>query len=94
MKPIGSFMAQLARDFADQPVVVEVILKGHWKLLVGERISSNSLPISFRDGVLQVAASNERWMEELSRLSEEIRGRLNTFFSKEIVRTIQFVQKS
>ncbi|MBI4456194.1 MAG: DUF721 domain-containing protein [Acidobacteria bacterium] len=94
MKPLGNFMAQLARDFCDQPVLVEIILKGQWQALLGKRISSNSLPVAFRDGVLQVAASDERWLAELSRLSEDIRARLNKFFGKEVVKSIQFVQKT
>ncbi|HEY3128693.1 MAG TPA: DUF721 domain-containing protein [Acidobacteriota bacterium] len=94
MKPISNFMAKLARDFSDQPVVVEVILRGQWKNLMGERINTHSLPIGFQDGVLQVGTSDERWMEELSRLSEDIRKRINTFLGKEVVRTIRFTQKS
>ena len=93
MKPIGDFMAQLVRDFSDQPVVVEVILKGQWKTLLGERIGNHSLPLSFQDGTLQVAASDQRWREELSRLSDEIRNRLNEFLGKHTVRAIRFVEK-
>ena len=94
MRPISDFMAKLARDFSDQPVVVEVILRGQWKNLMGGRISTNSLPIGFQDGVLQVGTSDERWMEELSRLSEDIRKRINNFFGTEVVRTIKFTLKS
>jgi predicted nucleic acid-binding Zn ribbon protein len=61
---------------------------------MGEQISSNTRLSSFEDGVLQVEASDERWLEELTRLSEEIRGRINKFFGKEVVRTVRFVQKS
>ncbi len=86
-------MAQLAEEFSDHPVVVEVILKGQWKMLLGERIGSNSVPVSFQEGVLQVAASDERWKDELSRLSEQIRGRLNGFFGRETVRRIYFLAK-
>lgn len=86
-------MAQLARDFPGHSVVVEVILKGQWKTLLGERVGSNSVPASYRDGVLEVAASDDRWLEELSRLGEEIRGRLNAFFGQEIIRQIHFVRK-
>ncbi len=94
MRPISDFMAKLARQFADQPVVVEVVLKGQWKNLMGERIARNSLPSGFQDGILQVETSDERWLEELSRFSEDIRKRINAFFGKEVVRTIRFTQKS
>ena len=86
-------MAQLAREFSGHPIVVEVILKAQWKILLGERIGSNSAPVSFQEGVLQVTASDERWKHELSRLSEEIRGRLNGFFGSETVRRIYFLEK-
>jgi len=94
MKPIGTFLAQLAKDFQDQPIVVEVIIKGQWKALLGERISNNSLPISFDNGTLVVEASDETWLAELSSLSEEIRRRLNGFFEREVVTAIRFLQKS
>ncbi|HEY2933913.1 MAG TPA: DUF721 domain-containing protein [Acidobacteriota bacterium] len=94
MKPIGSFLAQLAKDFQNQPIVVEVIIKGQWKSLVGDRISNNSLPVSFDEGTLLVQVSDERWLAELNNLSDEIRRRLNGFFEKEIVTRIQFVQKT
>ncbi|MBI2821280.1 MAG: DUF721 domain-containing protein [Acidobacteria bacterium] len=90
MKPIGDFMAQLARDFSDQPLVVEVILRGQWRTLLGERISNNSLPGSFQDGILQVTVSDPHWGVELGRLSEDIRKRLNGFFGKDVVREIRF----
>ncbi len=92
MKPISDFIAQLGRDFSDQPMVVEIILKGQWKTLMGEQISSNTRLSNFADGVLQVEASDERWLEELTRLSEEIRGRINKFFGKEVVRAVRFVK--
>ncbi|HEV8132336.1 MAG TPA: DUF721 domain-containing protein [Acidobacteriota bacterium] len=94
MKPISDFMAQLGRDFSNQPLVVEIILKGQWKTLMGEQISGNARLLSFGDGVLQVEVSDERWLQELSRLSEEIRGRINKFFGKDVVRAVRFVQKS
>ena len=94
MKPIGELIAQLANEFSDHPVVVEVILKGQWKTLLGDRIGSNSVPVSFQDGVLQVTASDERWKKELARISEDIRSRLNGFLGRETVRRIYFLAKS
>ena len=87
-------MAQLARDFPGQPLVVEMVLKGQWRTLMGERISGHCVPLSFQDGTLKVAASDEHWLAELSGLSEDIRKRLNRALGREIVRSVHFVSKN
>jgi predicted nucleic acid-binding Zn ribbon protein len=94
MKPVRDFMTQFVRDYSAQPLVVEVVLKGQWKSLLGERISENSMPVSFQEGVLKIAASDERWLAELSRMSGEIRTRLNQAFGREVVKSLVFVAKS
>lgn len=93
MKPVGDFMVHIMREFSAQPVVVEVVLKSQWKALVGERIGENSVPAAFQEGVLRVKASDERWLAELSRMSEDIRKRINQALGREVVQRLTFIAK-
>jgi predicted nucleic acid-binding Zn ribbon protein len=64
---------------------------GRWREVVGEQIADHCEPLSFDEGTLVVKASSSAWSTQLSRMSGQIRHRINEEFGREIVKELTVV---
>jgi hypothetical protein len=61
-----------------------------WGQAVGVRIARHSQPKRFKDGTLWIAVDNAAWMQQLSLLSEDIRGKVNQGLESPLVEKLRF----
>ncbi len=61
-----------------------------WDGVVGEIISENAKPGSFRDGVLIVHVSSSVWLHQLGFLKHDMITNLNHTIGKNIIKQIKF----
>jgi predicted nucleic acid-binding Zn ribbon protein len=66
-------------------------LASDWRAVVGQRLASESAPVSLEGGVLVVAASTGPWGAQARFLAREIANRANRSLGSELVRTVQIV---
>jgi predicted nucleic acid-binding Zn ribbon protein len=60
-----------------------------WRAIVGDDIADHVEPTSLRDGVLRVRTDSPAWATEVSYLSADIAGRVNSALGRELVRELR-----
>ena len=63
-----------------------------WSRAVGQDISRQTHPVSFRNGILFVETRHPVWTAELSSRRHSIRKKLNEALGKDLIREIHFRQ--
>jgi hypothetical protein len=63
-----------------------------WPLIVGSRLAEHTRPIQWRKGSLQVAVSDREWQEQLERMPDALRARINKWWGADIVSEVTFVR--
>jgi hypothetical protein len=62
-----------------------------WVRVTGPEIGRHTHGSTLRDGVLIVYVDSSAWANELTMMSEELRGRVNEAVGKETVRSMRFI---
>jgi predicted nucleic acid-binding Zn ribbon protein len=90
-KPLASALKDAAKYFK----LSENIQKGDVLLLfekiVGPNISKFAKAKTFLKGTLILEVESSAWKNELFILREEIKGKINQFFKKEVVKQIRII---
>ena len=89
--PIGEIVEGLMRERAFARGVPIGQLANDWASVVGERLASESAPLSLDAGVLVVAATGGPWGAQVRFLAEEIRKKANRALGTEAVKRVQVV---
>ena len=66
-------------------------LQRHWRVLVGQEMARRAQPISFTDGILQIAVDNSPWLQELSLREAELLHRIESTVGPGMIRGLRFV---
>ena len=69
-------------------------LAASWPQLVGERLASETFPLSLEGGVLTVGATNGPWGAQARFLNEEIRRRANVALGADAVSSVRVVVRN
>jgi hypothetical protein len=69
-------------------------LASKWPEVVGERMATETSPISLEGGVLTVAATNGPWGAQARFLNEEIRKRADEALGEGAVRSVRIVVRN
>jgi Dna[CI] antecedent, DciA len=89
MKRIGEFLAPALRQTVARQSPFTWLAEA-WPAIVGRRIAEHSRPSRLSSGVLDVAVKNKSWRNELTEMAGEFRERINSAWSGNLVREIQF----
>lgn len=89
--PLGEVVGGLMRERALARGVAVGRLAAEWEAVVGDRIASETAPVSLEGGVLTVAASTGPWGAQAQFLAEEIREQANRSLGSEEVARVQVV---
>lgn len=74
---------------AEQPLD---FLTALWPMIVGTRLAEHTRPIQWKKGMLQVAVGDREWQEQLERMPDALRARINQWWGAEVVDTLTFVR--
>jgi len=62
----------------------------HWKEIVGMEISKKTRPKRLIRGILYVSVTTSTWANELSLMSNQLMGKINSYVGEEVVKGIRF----
>lgn len=74
---------------SEQPID---FLTALWPLIVGARLAEHTRPNQWRKGELQVAVSDREWQEQLERMPDALRARINRWWGEDVVDELTFVR--
>ena len=89
--PIGDIVDGLLRDRVLARGVVVGRLAASWEGIVGQRLASETAPVSLEGGVLMVAATTGPWGAQARFLADEIRRQANAALGSEEVARVRVV---
>ena len=92
--PIGEIIDGLLRERLFSRGMPIGRLAAEWGSVVGQRLASETAPVTLEQGVLVVAASTGPWGAQARFLAEEIRKRANEALGGDEVRRVQIVVRA
>lgn len=90
--PIGEILQEFLEDKMPKSMGEELKLFAVWPKAVGNEISRQAHPKSFRNGILFVETRHRMWAQELMNKRHLIQRKLNEALGKDLVRDIRFHQ--
>ena len=63
-----------------------------WPLIVGARLAEHTRPVQWRKGALQIAVGDPEWQQQLERMPEALRSRINKWWGAGVVQEVTFVR--
>jgi predicted nucleic acid-binding Zn ribbon protein len=63
-----------------------------WPLVVGARLAEHTRPVQWKKGALQIAVSDREWQEQLERMPDALRARINKWWGANVVNELTFVR--
>ena len=93
MEEIGKILPNVFKSQLSclEPPVLEV-LAPLWPRVVGKTLAKQCRPVSFVAGTLTLATDDATWAEALRPMVEEIRGNVNQFLGKCLVRRVKILR--
>lgn len=90
MDEIGKFLPTLFRKqiARAEPHLLEILIP-LWPRISGKFIADHSQPASFASGVLTLNTDSATWSTQLRQMTDEIRGGINGFLGKPIVKKLR-----
>ena len=90
MESIGNILKNfIARANIEEKIAISSIFN-HWQEIVGKEISKRSKPEKLSKGVLFVSVTTSTWANELSLMSVNLLGKINSHIGKSVVKEIRF----
>lgn len=87
---IGNIIKDLISNSKIGREINKYNLFNHWQEIVGEEISKKSKPTRLKRGILFVSVSSSTWANELSLMSDQLVGKINSFLKEKVVNEIRF----
>jgi hypothetical protein len=91
MERAGKIVLAALRRVAGSEQPVD-FLAALWVLIVGARLAEHTRPVQWRKGTLQVAVSDREWQEQLERMPETLRTRINKWWGVDVVDHVTFIR--
>lgn len=63
-----------------------------WPLIVGARLAEHTRPVQWKKGALQIAVGDREWQEQLERMPDALRARINKWWCADVVGELTFVR--
>ncbi len=63
-----------------------------WPLIVGARLAEHTRPVQWKKGSLQIAVSDSEWQQQLERMPDTLRSRINNWWGADVVVEVTFVR--
>ena len=63
-----------------------------WPLIVGARLAEHTQPVQWKKGSLQIAVADREWQQQLERMPETLRTRINKWWGADVVVEVTFVR--
>ena len=63
-----------------------------WPLIVGTRLAEHTHPVQWKKGSLQIAVSDREWQQQLERMPDTLRSRINNWWGADVVEEVTFVR--
>lgn len=63
-----------------------------WPLIVGARLAEHTRPVQWKKGSLQIAVSDSEWQQQLERMPDTLRSRINNWWGADVVEEVTFVR--
>ncbi len=90
MESIGNILKDfIAKANIEEKIAISSIFN-HWQEIVGKEISKRAKPEKLRKGVLFVSVTTSTWANELSLMSANLVGKINSYIGKSVVKEIRF----
>jgi hypothetical protein len=77
--PVEALIGQVVRHHGLTDEVRQRFVCLYWSEIAGERIASQTFPISFADGVLQVSTSSSSWVHEMQFFKAQLIAQINSW---------------
>jgi predicted nucleic acid-binding Zn ribbon protein len=90
MRETGQILRGILDSMTDRPEVLLVFLEELWPQLAGEELARHVRPMALSGGVLRLAVPDKVWAEQLKCLSPLLLSRINGFWGRSVVETIDF----
>jgi len=68
------------------------LLTALWPLIVGARLAEHTRPIQWKKAALQIAVSDREWQEQLERMPDALRARINKWWGADVVDELTIVR--
>jgi hypothetical protein len=88
MTGVAAILAKLLKHYGLEGCVLECSLRRHWKNIVGEAISSHTVPIRIESRRLHLWVDSFSWADQLNHLKPLLLEKINTCFSTRIFKDI------
>ena len=88
-RPLAEALGSLRGDLAPATTLARV--QEAWPEVAGSAMAREAQPVSERAGTVTFACRSSVWAGELSLMSEDLRGRLNSALGAAAVRELRFV---
>ena len=63
-----------------------------WPLIVGARLAEHTRQVQWRKGTLQIAVGDSEWQQQLERMPDALRSRINNWWGAEVFQEVTFVR--
>ncbi len=92
MEEIGKILLKVLEPQMSrlEPPVVEV-LAPLWVRVAGKALARQCRPVAFSAGTLTLATDDADWAEPLQQMAEEIRGHVNNFLGRPVVKHLRIL---
>jgi hypothetical protein len=92
MEEIGKILPKVLQPQLSclEPPVVEV-LAPLWTRVAGKALAKECRPVAFSAGTLTLATEDAGWAEPLQQMAEDIRGHVNNFLGKPVVKHLRIL---
>ena len=87
---IGSIIGSIVDKMEFKKKLSVSNIFNHWEDIVGPGIAKRTRPSKLARKTLYVSVTTSTWANELSLMSEQLMGKINSFTGEDVVKTIRF----
>ena len=90
---IGSLIQRFVSDCDIAAKLKKFSIFNHWEEIVGNDLGSRTKPEKISRAILYISVANSTWANELSMMSGQILGKINSFIGSDVIKELRFKVK-